>query len=48
MADDPLAHSRERQGKPHCKSSRNLSQAEQLITGFIMHLSSRGNIGFVL
>ena len=48
MPDDLLAHSYERQGKPQRKSNSNLSQAQQLITGFIMHLSPRGDIGFVL
>ena len=38
MPDDLLTYSYERQRKPYCKSTNNLSQAQQLITGFIMHL----------
>ena len=38
MPDDPLAHSYERQGKPQGNSNSNLSQAQQLITGIIIHL----------
>ena len=38
MSGDLLAHPYERQGKPQCKSNSNLSQVQQLITGFIMHL----------
>jgi hypothetical protein len=43
-----MAHSYERQRKPHYKSNSNLSEVQQLVTGFIMHLFLRGNIGFVL